>query len=760
MTGTVKSKSLFLAASVFITSPIISRADQTITVQSGFNYFTCQVAGGPVNTILTNVPPWASDPYGLTNWTLSIWNVTNQIFKIVAYFTADDLYSICGLCGIQGDGWYDQTGVKVTWGLTEGQGFVLFVPSAIAPTTIPVVGSPVATPLYTYSPTQFNFVGSPITLPDSPPATYTNVVNPPAVNGEAFYAYKNPLRSMFSPLYMTMNYFDSDQGGWVPSEPSISPANRPSFVGPSPQIVKGTVFKDPAGNFSTSSGALPNWTVRLTATNGANLYGVTDQNGKYAIIIPPGAPFSSGTLTVSPAGKNGWTQSADGLHPAVYAPPHAFSGQFSFTNDFWEQPPTSGGPHLSLDLVSTFTSPRISPCCGQPMTYVVTYLNDGTADLSGITLTLTLPGAVTFAPGQGTSTPNVGPASVSGNDLTWTISPTIGGSGVIYVPVTVNSCGGPQPPLAAAVSAMGVTANSAAVGQAITCALGYNDMQVSPAGCGLISVEQELTYRIDFQNTSLYPVYQVVVSNTLPAGLDPSSVAVIASSHHYAFQTNGSQLVWTFPGIYLPQASVNEPGSHGYVKYKVKPLVGTSPGTAFANQAWIYLDANSPALTITVNSTVATNPVPVAAFIVSPEAGSSGFTNDFTYTGGTTGATFSWNFGPDATPTTSSDQNPSSVVFASAGNHIVTLQVTLGGCTSDPAVGVVHAGLPALSATFSNGQLGLSWQGNGFHLQETDSLNPAQWTATSAIPTHSGSSFFVAIPLSGAKYYRLSQVAP
>ena len=53
--------------------------------------------------------------------------------------------------------------------------------------------------------------------------------------------------------------------------------------------------------------------------------------------------------------------------------------------------------------------------------------------------------------------------------------------------------------------------------------------------CGFVPVGEELTYRIEFFNSSFYtlnPVYQVVVSNTLPAGLDPSTVQLVSSKFY------------------------------------------------------------------------------------------------------------------------------------------------------------------------------------------------------------------------------------
>jgi uncharacterized repeat protein (TIGR01451 family) len=307
--------------------------------------------------------------------------------------------------------------------------------------------------------------------------------------------------------------------------------------------------------------------------------------------------------------------------------------------------------------------------------------------------------------------------------------------------------------------------NTSTLSQQKTCSHDPNDMQVTPAGCGpegFIPAGQPLTYLIRFQNTGTGPAYQVVVSNLLSANLDVSTLKVIGSSHANVLEVQGNQLVWTFPGIYLPAQSVDDLGSQGYVKYQVSPLASAPVGAVITNNAAIFFDLNAPVLTVTTTNTITASPVPVAAFTVTPHVGSTGHTNDFTYTGGSTGATYFWDFGSDATPATSTAQNPAGVVFATDGDKMVSLQVSLDACPSDPAVHIITAGVPTLSAQVADGQLQLSWQGNGYYLQERADLQPGTaWSATSATVTQIDSDYATTLPLnSNAKYYRLSQVAP
>jgi uncharacterized repeat protein (TIGR01451 family) len=508
---------------------------------------------------------------------------------------------------------------------------------------------------------------------------------------------------------------------------------------------------------------LQNWTVRAFSGAVKNYFGITDANGHYAIIVPPGTYTVSSYLP-----PVGWIELLCGGPYSVIA----IAGGVYPGNDFWEKA-TVIGRDLAVDLVSFFPYPLRSPCCGQNMTYVITYRNAGTVALTGVKVILTYPAVQTFVPATDISAPPLG-LGVGLGTRTWTVPGALPAhaSGNIMFTVTLPSpCTGPIVATARitfpAWLALDVQRldNTRPLTQQITCSHDPNDMQVTPAGCGpqgFIPAGQPLTYLIRFQNTGTAPAYQVVVSNALNANLDVSTLKVIGSSHPNVLEVQGNQLVWTFPSIDLPAQSADDLGSQGYVKYQVSPLGSASAGTIITNQAAIYFDLNAPVNTVTTTNTITASPVPVASFSVTPAIGSAGHTNDYTYTGGNTGAQFLWDFGPDATPSTSTAQNPTGVIFASDGDKMVTLQVSLGGCQSDPAVQILTVGVPSLNAEVLGGQLLLSWQGNGYHLQERGDLQSGTpWTATSATVTQVDSDYSVTLPLDGnAKFYRLSQVAP
>ena len=782
----MNAKLPLLTGLILLAGAISSRAVVQEIVYPGYNFLTCQVQGGTANTIFdfSTFPAQASDPNGANNWLLYLWTGTG--YKAPAlYFNAADATTWLGTPSPAG--WYDAFGYVTTL-VNTGQGFIIFAANAnFLGNIINLAGLDGAGPPSTYSLPQWDLRGSPTTLSAvslAPADQWAAMVTGTAPDGVAMYVYKgkpyNPNTTPFSPQGWTVYYYHNN--AWVPSGlyDNIAYPNQSIFVGLSPQVVEGTVSKGDC----TGTARLANWTVELIYSNivngvfkgiGTN-YGISDQNGNYSIIVPPSF-LSGGTLTVAPEKKdaNYWTQ----LHCGgvlFYTPPNTFNGQFSELNNFGEQPGPLIKQHVSVDVVCFPPYPYCTPCCGGTMTYVVTYVNDGNQDVYDLRLDLTLP--------PGVSRLGMGQIQGSENGLTGSSPPfrvfrkenynngtaaNVGQSFYLHIPVAVVAagCSAASHFQATAVATMqdGTLVTSSSDSLNATCLQDPNYLRVTPHGCGsegMIPAGQELTCYIEFQNTNPAPAYDVVVSNTLSAGLDPSTVKVIGSSHPNVFQINGPQLVWVFPAIRLPSVSVDDLASRGYVKYTVKPFASDPVGTVIANQAAIYFDLDPPILTAVITNTLTADPVPVAAFNVSPRTGSAGFTNDFTYTGGTSNAMFLWDFGTDATPATSTNQNPTGVVFASGGNHLISLQVNLGDCTSDPASRVVYAGAPVLNAQPAGNQFLLYWQGDGYHLQQTAALNPeTTWMASSVTNAQAGSYYSAVVPIgSGPRFYRLSQVAP
>ncbi|MCC6414150.1 MAG: hypothetical protein IT270_21045, partial [Saprospiraceae bacterium] len=126
-----------------------------------------------------------------------------------------------------------------------------------------------------------------------------------------------------------------------------------------------------------------------------------------------------------------------------------------------------------------------------------------------------------------------------------------------------------------------------------------NDKKITPEFADPPALDTtDFRYVIRFQNTGTYPADFVVILDTLPDGLDLSTVDVIAASHPYTWRFVGANVLeFRFDPIYLPDSTSNEPESHGFVAFTARVKPGMSVGAMVANRAGIYFDYNEPVIT-------------------------------------------------------------------------------------------------------------------------------------------------------------------
>jgi uncharacterized repeat protein (TIGR01451 family) len=116
-----------------------------------------------------------------------------------------------------------------------------------------------------------------------------------------------------------------------------------------------------------------------------------------------------------------------------------------------------------------------------------------------------------------------------------------------------------------------------------------------------------LDYLIRFQNTGNDTAFLVVIRDTLDNKLDWNSFEMISSSHNYSLAIrDGKYIAWTFDNILLPDSFVDEPGSHGYICYRIKPKNNLIGGDIIRNTAHIFFDYNAPVATNTAITTIST----------------------------------------------------------------------------------------------------------------------------------------------------------
>ncbi len=141
----------------------------------------------------------------------------------------------------------------------------------------------------------------------------------------------------------------------------------------------------------------------------------------------------------------------------------------------------------------------------------------------------------------------------------------------------------------------------------IQCGYDPNDKAVEPnheEGYTLID-QEDLIFKIRFQNTGNAPAYNIQIRDTLSEFLDISSVQYISGSHdgHLTFsRTEDRVLVFDFDNIYLPDSTTDLEGSQGFFLYRVSIIDDLPEGTLIENTAHIYFDNNPAVVTNTTKN--------------------------------------------------------------------------------------------------------------------------------------------------------------
>ncbi|MFH2142026.1 MAG: choice-of-anchor J domain-containing protein, partial [Bacteroidota bacterium] len=144
--------------------------------------------------------------------------------------------------------------------------------------------------------------------------------------------------------------------------------------------------------------------------------------------------------------------------------------------------------------------------------------------------------------------------------------------------------------------------------QVVTGSYDPNDKQVTPAGITVdnyIEADVQLEYMIRFQNTGTDTAFNVYIIDTISSFLDITTLESGASSHPYTVERIESNIIqWNFFNILLPDSNINEPASHGFIKYKVNQMPANPLETIITNMAGIIFDFNEPIITNTTFNTI------------------------------------------------------------------------------------------------------------------------------------------------------------
>jgi len=113
-------------------------------------------------------------------------------------------------------------------------------------------------------------------------------------------------------------------------------------------------------------------------------------------------------------------------------------------------------------------------------------------------------------------------------------------------------------------------------------------------------IDKYLNYIIRFQNTGTASAINVRVDHLLDSKLDWTTIQLENLSHQGRVEiTNGSDVSFIFDNINLPDSTNDEPNSHGYIAFKIKPKNNVVVGNIINGVADIYFDFNPPIITNT-----------------------------------------------------------------------------------------------------------------------------------------------------------------
>ena len=357
--------------------------------------------------------------------------------------------------------------------------------------------------------------------------------------------------------------------------------------------VKGTLITgqvtfdiDSSGTYTAGDLPFPNKKVMLLPDSTIS---ITDRLGNYLFSV------DSGQYTVEMYTDTDWFVTTSPLQHLLNMDTTDLSN-----NNFGLQPYNE-----AYDLYLTIT-PGF-PRCGNYMYSNILFSNYSTRDVSGMVY-LVLDPAIQFI--SSNPTPNL----ISNDTIYWYYNnlPSFQSSTISYTSRL------PFAPGDTITSFAGISANNSgnvlaefsnASTQVIRCSFDPNDKSVEPLGVGAanyVLLDGYLEYMIRFQNTGNDTAYSVLILDTISDAMDMNSFSVVDESHPVQTHLYGHAVEFRFDPILLPDSIADEPGSHGYIKYRIKPKANSTVGTVVENHAGIYFDLNAPVITNTT-SNVLTN---------------------------------------------------------------------------------------------------------------------------------------------------------
>ncbi len=416
------------------------------------------------------------------------------------------------------------------------------------------------------------------------------------------YAYVDPQWLAANGFQGNYSYYTFQDSLCVNQATNVNlPMNCDSTNMNTTECATGWVFCDENGNgvLDANESGLANAPVTIYGISGNSVTVYTDANGVYNY---SSNTYLLGTYTYYAVLDTAW------LTQNGYILTYAFSNQ-TFSTDCSNHPTTYFAVDCNPQTPCADLWSSIDPWIGYYQNYTNTvklkWGNNGPGAAQAYDLTLTYPVGVTPVLSSIANSNYV----ISGNTITWSfVSSSTYINSIDYIQFTVPtgiSSGTPHIYSTSIVpTGNNIDCCTSNNFDNLTMIVGNsydpNDKTVNNPAIIDPTVDDELTYRIRFQNTGSAPAQDIYILDTLSSNLDLSTFELLDATHYIQVINLGNGIMkFNFPNIWLPDSTTNLAASQGSLTYRIRENAGNGIGTFIENTGHIYFDQNPAIVTNT-----------------------------------------------------------------------------------------------------------------------------------------------------------------
>jgi hypothetical protein len=364
--------------------------------------------------------------------------------------------------------------------------------------------------------------------------------------------------------------------------------------------LQGLVWLDSDGDCTYDSGEdhMAGHTMKITNTTTNSVsYAWVDNNGMYYAEVPDNYTYTIELAYV----PNGLAP----VCPVTGVATQAVSGLGTFINNFGYDCNTSSNTDFSVWGNANMFRP------GFTRFFVIGAQTDNFCTSYPATVTLTLDPLLSYV----STTWGTPPSNVTGNVLSWNVTSLNQFNNLwshMDVACSNSAVLGDTLCNLLVISYTGVTDPDHSNDTLNICRLVSNSYDPNvkyvaqgDGPLGKIANGTTLDYIVHFQNTGNDTAYNITVVDSIESDLNINTFQQLESSDPVSVSIlPGNVVKFRFDNIYLPDSNVNEPLSHGWVTFKIKPNNALASGTTINNKVYIYFDNNAPIITNTTLNTI------------------------------------------------------------------------------------------------------------------------------------------------------------